>query len=77
MNFSKLARANKEKHPEAFEAYRSQLIEKEIEKKYSIEQQIGIIRQRDTKPEKFQKFFDDVESCISEVDAELAKGGNA
>lgn len=25
--------------------------------------------------EKSQKFFDDVESCISEVDAELTKGG--
>ena len=71
MNFSKLVQANKEKHPEAFEAYRSQLIEKEIEKKYSIEQQIGIIRQRDTKPEKFQRFFDDVEECIAKVDTLL------
>lgn len=71
MIFGKLATANREENPEAFEAYRSHLIEKEIEKKYSIEQQIGFIRQRYTKPEKFQRFFDDVEECIAKVDTLL------
>ena len=51
MIFGKLAQKNKEKNPEAYETYRSQLIEKLVAKRYSPKQEIAILRQKDTKPE--------------------------
>lgn len=76
MNIKKLLRKNKTLHPKTYDKYRSSLIEEEIEKIYSIEDQIGILRQKDTKPEKFQKFFDDVELCIKNIDKQLNSEGN-
>ena len=76
MNFKKLLQKNKILHPKTYDEYRSALIEEEIEKTYSLEKQIGILRQKDTKPEKFQKFFDDVELCIEKIDKQLNSEGN-
>ena len=73
MNFSKLARANKESNPEAYNAYRSYLIEKMVEKRYSPKQEIAILRQRDTKPDEYKAYFDYVEQCKAEVNDILSK----
>ena len=39
------------------------LIVSKIRQKYSINQELAILRQRDTKPEEYQEYFDYVESC--------------
>ena len=38
-----------------------------IDSKYSIDEQIAIIRQKDTKPEKYQEFFDFAEEVKRKV----------
>jgi hypothetical protein len=73
MIFGKLAQKNREKTPKAYEAYRSYLIEKMIEKKYSPKQEIAILRQRDSKPDEYKEYFEYVEQCKSMVNKELQK----
>ena len=68
---NKLLKKNKERVPETVEAYRSRKIEEKIRRKYSIEEEVGVIRKKDIKPEKYQEWFDYVEQCIAEVDAEI------
>lgn len=77
MMFSKLAQKNKATNPETYEALRSHLIEKKVARRYSPTGEIAILRQRDTKPQKYKEYFDYVEACIAEADAELAGGTNA
>ena len=76
MIFAKLAQKNREKEAKAYEAYRSQLIEKLIEKRYSPKQEIAIIRQKDTKPAEYQEYYDYVEQCKADVNAILKKNPN-
>lgn len=38
-----------------------------IRKKYNINQELAILRQRDTKPEEYQEYYDYVEQCKAEV----------
>ena len=71
MIFAKLARKNREKTPEVYEAYRSHQIEKMIEKKYSPRQEIAIIRQKDAKPDEYREYYEYVEQCKSKVNAKL------
>lgn len=66
-----LLQKNKEREPKTFEAFRSRLIEKKVRRKYTIEEEIGIMRNREIKPEKYQEWFDYVEQCIAEADAEM------
>ncbi len=77
MMHSKLAQKNKATNPETYEACRSRLIEEKVARRYSPTEEIAILRQRDTKPQKYQEYYDFVEKCISEADAELAGGTNA
>lgn len=46
-------------------------IVKLIRKRYTINQELAILRQRDTKPEEYQEYFDYVEQCKAEVKAEM------
>jgi hypothetical protein len=62
---------NKSREPKVFEAIRSRLIEQKVRRKYTIEEEIGIMRNQKIKPEKYQEWFDYVEQCIAEADAEL------
>lgn len=73
MIFGKLAQKNREKNPDTYEAYRSQLIEKMIEKRYSPRQEIAILRQKDSKPDEYKEYFEYVEHCKSMVNKELQK----
>jgi hypothetical protein len=43
-----------------------------IRKKYTINQELAILRQRDTKPLEYQEYYDYVEQCKAEVKRELA-----
>lgn len=42
-----------------------------IREKYSLDEELAIQRQRDTKPEEFQKYFEYCEACKAKVKGEL------
>lgn len=54
---------------------REQMIAKVINTRYSVDDQIAILRQRDAKPEEYQEFFDFAEQVKKDVTAEYAALG--
>lgn len=52
---------------------REQMIAQVIKARYSIDDQIAILRQKDTKPEEYQAFFAFAEKVKTDVTAEYAK----
>ena len=54
---------------------REQMIAKVINTRYSVDDQIAILRQRDAKPEEYQAFFDFAEQVKKDVSAEYAANG--
>ena len=48
---------------------REQMIAKVINTRYSVDDQIAILRQKDTKPEEYQAFFDFAEQVKKDVTA--------
>ena len=67
----RLAKKNKEIKPNSWETLYENLIEKKIRAKYSINAELAILRQRDTKPSEFAEYNAFVERCKAEVKAEL------
>jgi broad specificity phosphatase PhoE len=66
-----LARKNREVNPESWEhLYETEIIRK-IRKRYSVNQELAILRQRDTKTEEFAEYNAFVEKCKAEVKEEL------
>ncbi len=53
-------------------ATREQVIAAVIASRYSIDDQIAILRQKDTKPEEYQAFYDYAEEVKEKVTAEFA-----
>ena len=51
---------------------REQMISIIISGKYSLDEQIALIRQKDTKPEEYQAFYDYAEEVKAAVSAEYA-----
>lgn len=67
----KLARKNREVKPQSWEKlYESEIIRR-IRERYTINQELAILRQRDTKPEEFAEYNAYVEQCKAEVKKEL------
>lgn len=67
MKFLKLAQKNKEVSVESWERlYESEIIRR-IRKRYSLNQELAILRQRDIKHEEFAEYHAYVEQCKSEV----------
>ncbi|MBQ7347819.1 MAG: hypothetical protein IJW55_07665 [Clostridia bacterium] len=67
----KLAKKNRETHPQSWEElYEDQIIRK-IRKRYTVNQELAILRQRDTKPEEFAKYNSYIEQCKAEVKQEM------
>lgn len=67
MKFLKLAQKNKEANPESWEKlYESEIIRR-IRKRYTVNQELAILRQRDEKPEEFTTYNEYVEACKAEV----------
>lgn len=66
MKFIRLAKKN----GAVAEVYEAEVINR-IRKKYSVNQELAILRQRDTKPEEFAEYNAFVEQCKSEVKKEL------
>lgn len=71
MKFLKLARKNKEVNPESWERLYETEVIRRIRKRYSVNQELAILRQRDTKPEEFAKYNAYVEQCKTEAKQEL------
>ena len=72
--FLKLARRNKEVDPKSWDDLYEALVIKKIRERYSVNQELAILRQRDTKPSEFQVYNDYVESCKSAVKMEMEYG---
>lgn len=71
MKFMKLALKNKEINPKSWDAlYESKVIQK-IRERYSVNQELAILRQRDTKPAEFAIYNAYVESCKADVKQEM------
>lgn len=67
----RLAKKNREINPKSWEKiYESEIIRK-IRTKYTVNQELAILRQRDTKPVEFSEYNDFVEKCKKEVKEEL------
>ena len=67
----RLAKKNKEVSPKSWEAIYERVIEKKIRKKYSINAELAILRQRDTKPAEFAEYNAFVEQCKAKAKKEL------
>ena len=75
MRFIKLAKKNKEHRPKAFNAFYGREIEKKIRERYSVSDELAILRQRDSKPEEFAEYNTYAEACKEQVKAEIEAEG--
>lgn len=67
----RLAKKNRESNPQSWgKLYESEIIRK-IRNRYTVNQELAILRQRDTKPEEFAEYNDFVEKCKKKVKEEL------
>ena len=67
----RLARKNREVNPESWDKlYESEIIRR-IRKRYTVNQELAVLRQRDTKPEEFAEYNAYVEKCKADVKEEL------
>lgn len=70
----KLALKNKDKDPASFEKAYENAVETLIRKRYSIGNELAILRQRDEKPEEFAEYTAYVEECKMQVKSEVGNG---
>ena len=71
MKFLKLALKNKEVDSKSFDELYENLIIRKIRAKYTVNQELAILRQRDAKPVEFIEYNAYVERCKAEVKKEL------
>ena len=71
MKHLKLIQRVKDKEPKTYDAIYGSIVEEKIRERYSLREEIAIIRQRDTKPEEFKAYNDYVEQCKIEAKQEL------
>lgn len=69
MTFS-IEKYNARKQKENENDYENKIV-RLIRQKYNINQELAILRQRDTKVEEYQEYFDYVEECKARVKSEL------
>lgn len=67
--------ANKEARPDAFEAVKDNTIERLVKLRYTTEQEIGIQRQKERKPEKYAVYDAYVDECIRIVNERFKREG--
>lgn len=72
--YLRLARKNREVDPESWDKLYEAEVIRMIRKRYSVNQELAILRQRDTKPEEFAEYNAYVESCKAEAKEALSKG---
>jgi hypothetical protein len=66
-----LLKANYRNHPEVVRKAYERLVEAKVEEKYTIRQEISIIRQRDRKPEEFAVYDAYVEQCKKDLKQQI------
>lgn len=71
MNFLRLARKNKEVDEKSWEELYESMVIRKIRQKYSVNQELATIRQRDAKPDEFTAYNEYVERCKVEAKQEL------
>ena len=64
-----LAKKNKAASPESWEALYDSEIVRRIRKRYTIDQELSMHRQREEKPEEYAEYYAYVEACKAEVKA--------
>ena len=67
MNFLRLAKKNREKDPASWEHLYETMIIQKIRQRYTLNQELAILRQRDSKPEEFAEYNTYIEQVKSEV----------
>ena len=67
----RLAQKNREADPKSWERLYENLIIKKIRKRYTVNQELAILRQREEKPAEFKEYNSFVENCKAEAKAEL------
>lgn len=71
MRYLRLAMKNREVDAESWaQLYENTIINK-IRARYSLNQELAVLRQRDTKPAEFAAYNEYVEQCKAEVKAEM------
>ena len=70
----RLARKNREVEPDSWDKLYENTIIRKIRKKYSINQEFAILRQKDTKPYEFEEYNEFVEECKQEAKNEINNG---
>ena len=70
----KLAAKNREASPEAYRIAYGEAVEARIRKRYSVGQELAMLRQRVEKPEEFAAYFAYAEECKASVKAEVSNG---
>ena len=71
----KIANKIKETEPKAWIKIYENLIVQKIRQRYSVNEELAILRQRDEKPEEFKEYHDYVEECKTAAKAELEVDG--
>jgi hypothetical protein len=67
----KLAKKNREVNPASWEELYENLIIRKIRQRYSVNQELAILRQRDSKPDEFATYNEYAEQCKADVKAEM------
>ena len=71
MKYLRLVKKNNEVDPKLWNRFYQNSIVKKIRARYSVNEELAILRQRDTKPDEFAEYNAYVEACKAEVKAEL------
>ena len=66
-----LAKKNRDVDTASWDRLYESLVIRKIRKRYSVNQELAILRQRDTKPTEFAAYHEYVEQCKTDVKAEL------
>ena len=67
----RLALRNREKNPDSWAKLYETAVIQRIRNRYSVNQELAILRQKDTKPNEFAEYNNFVEQCKSEVKREM------
>ena len=67
----RLAKKNREVDPKEWNKLYENLIVEKIRERYSVNEELAILRQRDEKPDEFSNYYSYVEECKSAARAEM------
>ena len=67
----KIAKKNREVDASSWEKVYESLVIRKIRKRYSVNQELAILRQRDAKPEEFAAYNEYMEQCKAEAKEEM------